>query len=146
VGVAVAMPTRDNHPRWRSNTGPHVTATHTGDEMPLHITHDQRGQHDVLVVDGELDLVTAPQLTSAAFDVVGAGARDVIVDAHALTFCDSSGLTAFVRIANRLEARSGRLAIAGPPPIVRRVLEVSGLDEAFVVVDEVPDAVSALGA
>jgi anti-sigma B factor antagonist len=114
--------------------------------MPLHITHEQRGSHVVLVVVGELDLVTAPELTSAALAAIDSGARDVIIDAHALSFCDSSGLTAFVRIANRLDNGNGRLAIAGPPPIVRRVLEVSGLDEAFVVVDKVPDAVTALDA
>ena len=114
--------------------------------MPLHITHDRRGGHPVLVIDGELDLLTAPQLTSEAVGIVNAGAHDVILDARALTFCDSSGLTAFVRIANSLETQSGRLAIAGPSPIVRRVLEVSGLDEAFVVVSDVDDAVATLDA
>jgi len=71
------------------------------------------------------------------------GQRDVVVDARELDFCDSSGLTAFVQIANRLEP-NGRLAIASPQPIVRRVLEVSGLVEAFVVADSVADAVERL--
>jgi anti-anti-sigma factor len=78
--------------------------------------------------------------------LVDAGAGDVIVDARQLSFCDSSGLTAFVRIANRLEPAAGRLAIVGPQAIVRRVLEISGLMETLVVVDSVDDAIAALEA
>jgi anti-sigma B factor antagonist len=114
--------------------------------VPLRITRDQRGEHVVLLLDGELDLLTAPELADLTLALIDDGARDVIIDAHRLSFCDSSGLTAFVRIANRIEPALGRLAIAGPQPVVRRVLEVSGLTELFLVVDEVPDAVAALDA
>ena len=65
----------------------------------------------------------------------------MVVDARRLAFCDSSGLSALVQIANRLA--EGRLAIAAPTPIVRRVLEMSGLVDAFVVTDSVPDALAA---
>jgi anti-anti-sigma factor len=99
----------------------------------------------VLALDGDLDLVTAPALADAALELIEAGAQHVVIDAGSLSFCDSSGLSAFVRIANRLEPQGGKLAIAGPQPIVRRVLEVSGLTELFLVTDEVPAAVAALG-
>jgi anti-anti-sigma factor len=112
--------------------------------MALNIASDVHAGHSVLVVDGELDLATAPQLTSTAMALVDAGASDLIIDAQRLTFCDSSGLTAFVRIANRLEPSSGRVAIVGPQAIVRRVLEISGLVETLVVVDSVNDAAAAL--
>ena len=114
--------------------------------MSLNIANDEHAGHPVLVVDGELDLATAPQLTSSAMALVDAGAGNVIVDARRLTFCDSSGLTAFVRIANRLEPGAGRLAIVGPQAIVRRVLEISGLVETFIVVDSLADAVAAIDA
>jgi anti-sigma B factor antagonist len=113
--------------------------------MPLKIVQADHDGRPVLAVGGDLDLVTAPMLTDAARGLIDSGQRDVVVDAHDLGFCDSSGLTAFVRIANRLEP-DGRLAIASPQPIVRRVLEVSGLIEAFVVADSVADAVARLAA
>ena len=114
--------------------------------MPLSITSGDLDGHPLLTVAGDLDMSTAPSLTSAAMALVAAGARDVIIDAHELAFCDSSGLTAFVRIATRVEPGGGRLAIAGPQSIVRRILEISGLQEAFVVVDTVQDAISQLSA
>lgn len=76
--------------------------------------------------------------------LVQAGAPDVIIDAERLAFCDSSGLSAFVQIANRLEPAAGRLAIANPNGMVRRVLEMSGLIDAFVVTDSVPAALAVL--
>jgi anti-sigma B factor antagonist len=138
--------------------------------MPLRLTHEMSGVCAVVATDGELDLVTGPRLAEVAIALIDNGAHDVIIDARGLTFCDSSGLTAFVRIANRLgdrpgptatdrtapqqaatdrtapadSDRPGQLAIAGARSIVRRVLEVSGLDEAFLVVDEVSDAITAL--
>jgi len=110
--------------------------------MSLNIAKEDHGQRPVLTVDGDLDLATAPQLTSVALALIENGAADVIVDAQKIGFCDSSGLTAFVQIANRLE--NGRLAIAAPTPILRRVLELSGLLDAFVVVNSVPEALAAL--
>ena len=111
--------------------------------MPLKIVQADHDGRPVLAVGGDLDLVTAPLLADAARGLIDAGQRDVVVDARELGFCDSSGLTAFVRIASRLEP-NGRLAIVSPQPIVRRVLEVSGLVEAFVVADSVADAVERL--
>jgi anti-anti-sigma factor len=111
--------------------------------MPLTIADREQDGTRVLTIAGDLDLVTAPQLADAATVLVRAGARDLVVDAEHLDFCDSSGLTAFVRIARQLEP-NGRLAIAGAQPIVRRILEVSGLVEAFVVTDSVEAAVAAL--
>ena len=114
--------------------------------MPLTIAHEEHGKRPVLVLDGDLDLATAAQLATVAMALIESGASDVIMDAGKLTFCDSSGLTVFVQVANRLAADGGRLAIAGPTPIVRQVLELSGLIGSLVVVDSVSDALAALEA
>ena len=114
--------------------------------MPLSITAEDLDGRPLLAVAGDLDMSTAPSLASAAMAVIDQGVRDVIIDARELAFCDSSGLAAFVQIATRLAPDGGRLAIAGPQSIVRRILEVSGLDEAFVVVPTVRDAIAELSA
>jgi anti-sigma B factor antagonist len=112
--------------------------------MPFTIAHEDRDGRPVITLHGDLDLSSAPELTSLGLNLVDAGAPDVIIDAAHLDFCDSSGLSAFVQIANRLGKSKGHLAIAGPTSVVRRVLEMSGLVEAFVVVDSVPEALAAL--
>ncbi|WP_027345091.1 STAS domain-containing protein [Hamadaea tsunoensis] len=112
--------------------------------MPLSTSATEAGAYGVLAVTGDLDLVTAPQLTRAAGELIAAGRRDVVIDASGLSFCDSSGITAFVAIATRLEDSGGRLAIAGATAIVRRILEISGLIEALVVTATVEEAAAEL--
>ena len=112
--------------------------------MSLTISAADQAGHAVLVVAGELDLATAPQLADHALAVVESASGDLVIDASGLSFCDSSGLTAFVRVTNRLAEQGRRLAIAGPPPIVHRVLEISGLVEAITVQDTVSEAIAAL--
>ena len=109
--------------------------------MPLIITDEETSGHPILVVAGDLDLTTAPQLTSAAVQLIESGARDVIVDASRLEFCDSSGLSALLRIMSHLAPQGGRLAIVNPHPIVLRVLQLCGLDEVLLIVETVDGAV-----
>ncbi len=47
-------------------------------------------------------------------------------------------------IGNQLSSDGHRLGIAAARPMVRRILEMSGLDEAFVVADTVDDVLTHL--
>ncbi|MBB5873442.1 anti-sigma B factor antagonist [Allocatelliglobosispora scoriae] len=109
--------------------------------MPLIITDEEISGHAILAAAGDLDLTTAPQLTSAAVRLIETGTRDIIVDASRLEFCDSSGLSALLRIVGHLGPQGGRLAIVNPHPIVLRVLQLCGLDEAVLIADTVPSAI-----
>ena len=51
----------------------------------------------------------------------------VVVDLSELTFMDSSGITALVKARNRMAEEGNDLIFTRPHPIVRRVLEVTGL-------------------
>lgn len=110
----------------------------------LTITQQEQDQRPVLVLKGELDATTGPQLTSVAVSLIDEGARDIIVDASGLTSCDTNGLSVFVEINSRLRARAGRLALAGLPPAARQVLDANGLANSFVVAASVPAALYAI--
>jgi anti-anti-sigma factor len=75
---------------------------------------------------GELDLSGVEALMS----VVGDGNGDRLVfDLSELTFLDSSGISAFVRIARGRDDGSA-LVLEAPRPEVRRVLDLVGLSAA----------------
>jgi anti-anti-sigma factor len=78
-----------------------------------------------LSVTGELDLATADDLTSR-LEALGQGMGDITVEASGLSFVDSTGVRALLRVAERLDGR-GRLILRGPTPPVRRVLRLMGL-------------------
>lgn len=104
--------------------------------MPLSIDVDRRAGRPTFTLRGELDLLTAPQLTNRFLHAIDRAAGDVVLDVRRLEFCDSSGLAALVRLSQHLQI--GTVTIAGPRPIVRRLLEVSGMIDVFVVTDGGP--------
>jgi anti-sigma B factor antagonist len=108
-------------------------------EVALSIDQLERQRGVVLVVTGDLDMVTAPELVGTALATNELEPRHLVIDASGIDFCDSSGLAAFVRIGNQLSSDGHRLGIAAARPMVRRILEMSGLHEAFVVTDTVDE-------
>ena len=79
----------------------------------------------VVTVDGELDLVTAPDLNDALGTV--AGERALVVDLAGVEFIDSSGLSVLVNL-NRNASRSGTdLAFVAATPRVQSTFAITGL-------------------
>jgi anti-sigma B factor antagonist len=80
---------------------------------------------DGWIVEGEIDSLTAPSLSSALS--VLPDAREVVVDVAGVGFMDSSGLRVLL-MAGQEATRAGQaLVVAHPQSAVRRVIEVSGL-------------------
>jgi anti-anti-sigma factor len=70
---------------------------------------------------GELDMSTAAELLSGLEPALAHGLGDVVVDVSQLSFVDSSGLRALIRVSRKLEGR-GRLVLMDPTPAVQRLL------------------------
>lgn len=80
-----------------------------------------------VVVRGDVDMASAPQLRRLLDELIDAGATEVVVDCRELDFLDSSGIGALVAARTRL-GDGGALAIEHARPNVRKVLEVTGVD------------------
>jgi anti-anti-sigma factor len=91
----------------------------------------------LVTVVGEVDLATSPRLHEV---LEGLDAdQAVVVDLTGVSFLDSSGLSELVQAHERHAAAGGvRLVVTSAG--IRRVLEVSGLDEVFAVFDSPDDA------
>ena len=81
----------------------------------------------LVVVNGELDLVTAPQLEERLRCVIDSTDGDVVVDLANVTFIDSTGLSAMLVAHDRLCHTNRVLAIRRPSVQVVRLLEICGL-------------------
>jgi anti-sigma B factor antagonist len=84
-------------------------------------------------VSGELDQATADQLHAPLSEAIESGIRGVLIDLSDCEFIDSTGLRVLVQAQRQLSenSHSGRLIVCCPDPQVRRVLEITGLDEAL---------------
>jgi anti-anti-sigma factor len=83
---------------------------------------------NIVVVSGDLDLTTAPQLEES---IAQFSDGDVIVDLTAVDFMDSSSLKVLVIAHRRLARRGSRLVIRGASPMAMAMMKVTGLDTVF---------------
>jgi anti-sigma B factor antagonist len=99
----------------------------------------------VLSLTGEHDIATMPYLADR-FEALHSGASDVVVDLSQTTFLDSSVLRVLLRRSEEAE-HSGRgfalfLPPDGPPTSVRRVVELTRLDEALPIVSTLEEGLA----
>jgi anti-anti-sigma factor len=89
------------------------------------------GEHGrtVVRVTGDLDLETAPQMLAAIEPTLDTGTGALVVDLSRLTFIDSSGLSALIRINQRMSAAGRELSIIAPGPPAAKTFEITGLDQ-----------------
>lgn len=86
----------------------------------------------VIAVRGELDLSTAPDLEGPLDAALDGGGSSVLIDLTACEFIDSTGIALIVRAWQQLDG-DGSLVLCSPNEQVRRVLDVSGLDQSIPV-------------
>jgi anti-anti-sigma factor len=80
---------------------------------------------------GELDAQSAPRLRQAVSGLIAGGRTDVTLDLKATPFVDSAGTGAIIGAARQLAAVGGVLRLEHPRPPVRRVFELTHLQEAL---------------
>jgi anti-sigma B factor antagonist len=85
------------------------------------------GNPTTVVLKGELDMATAPELSHALEEVAATGQHAVTLDLSELEFMDSQGINVLLHARETLQSRGGRLTIGSPRPLVARVLETTGL-------------------
>lgn len=113
--------------------------------MSLTVSTEQKQHVVVIAVAGELDMATAPYLQQQVDDALEQGLHHLVFDLAGVPFCDSTGLSVFVRAKNRCDDLGGYVRLAAPQRGVRRILEVSGLVEVLSTYPTVDEALSATG-
>ena len=82
----------------------------------------------VIRLQGDLDVISAPQLMSAVDDLLDDGARDLVVDCRAVDFVDSCGLRVFLHAHRRAHEQCGIVTVRRPTPFMDHLLQITGLD------------------
>jgi anti-sigma B factor antagonist len=83
-------------------------------------------------LDGEMDVSTAPGLTSEV-ERACTGAAHVVVDMNRVRFMDSTGLAALIDAQGRLLRQQGRLFLINPSTLVGNLLACTRMDLVFDV-------------
>jgi len=99
----------------------------------------------VIALAGEVDLYTAPEFKQQLLDVIGQGAKEVIVDFSDTTFIDSTTLGVLVGGVKRLRTNDGQLALVCSDRNITKIFEITGLDRVFTIYGSRDEAVAGIG-
>ena len=84
-----------------------------------------------IILEGELDIASVELIRRSIEPYLADSPQHVVFDLARLQFMDSSGIALLIEVANRV----GSVETRNATPIVRRVLEVTGLVDALGVAD-----------
>jgi anti-sigma B factor antagonist len=105
--------------------------------VELNVSSRFHDDHTVVTICGEIDLYTAPRLHSELAGLLAEGMPPrVVIDMSGVEFCDSTGMNVLLSCLRRARERGGELEIAAPKPAVRKILQVTGLDSVFTLVED----------
>lgn len=101
--------------------------------MELEITTERAGSSCQIVLVGEIDVYTSPQLKRELVDAVEAGCVDIIVDLQGVSFIDSSGLGVLVSGLRRVKEQDGTLRLICTRESILKIFRITGLDKVFPI-------------
>jgi anti-sigma B factor antagonist len=97
----------------------------------------------VLTAVGEIDRDSRLLLEDAAEAALQRGGDRLVIDLSGVTFCDSGGLSLFVRLHREATGRGGSLRLAGARGSVLTVLTVTDLNRLLALHGTADEAVQA---
>jgi len=108
----------------------------------MQVTHQQNGAAIVISIVGNLDALTAPQLTDYINGRIGEGSVKLIVDLARLDYTSSAGLRVLLSAVKETRSRNGDVRLAAIQPNVMKVLEMSGFTSILKIFADVSMAVA----
>jgi len=106
------------------------------------LSAESRGDSLVITIDGDLDIVTSPQLDEFLTQAEDRHSR-IILDLAAVDFLDTSALAVIVGHWKKLDAEGGMLALAGARYQYTKTLWITGLADRLTLYDTVEAGLAA---
>jgi anti-sigma B factor antagonist len=105
---------------------------------------DAKKENDVIVVvvEGDLDINTSPDLRDKFEELIGQGENQYVIDLAGVPFVDSSGIAALVSLFKRVRIGAGDVKLCGIQAEVLKIFELTRLNRVFQIFDSRADAVA----
>ena len=105
--------------------------------QPFSITVTSDGDRATVVLRGELDLSGTDRVNEVLEQAEQPPTKLLVLDLSQLDFIDSTGLEIILRAARRAHDNGGRLIVSRPSRYVKRLLEMTAIDQSLDVVEDV---------
>jgi len=87
----------------------------------------------VVSLTGEIDLSTAPRLSTVVSELLADPPARVVLDMAGVTFCDSQGLGTLVVLSRKASMAQSCLVLTNVADFLLRVLDITGLRPALMI-------------
>ena len=111
--------------------------------MDLKLGHHAQDGIEVIDVQGEIDIYTAPRLRELLIDLVSQGSYQLVVNLDKVGFLDSTGLGVLVGGLRRVRAHDGSLDLVCTQQRILKIFRITGLTEVFGIYQTVDQAIAA---
>ncbi len=92
----------------------------------LAIQQHLAGNHQTILIAGELDMASAPEL-EALVSRLASRPGELVLDVKGITFMDSSGVRLILRVVELCQETGCRFEVRSLTPQIRRLLDVAGV-------------------
>ena len=111
--------------------------------MDLKLSHYSKDGIEVVNVEGEIDIYTAPRLRELLIDLASKGSYQLIVNLDKVGFLDSTGLGVLVGGVKRVRAHDGSLDLVCTQQRILKIFRITGLTKVFGIYETVDQAIAA---
>ena len=111
--------------------------------MELKLGHSRKDGIEIVTVEGEIDIYTAPRLRELLTGLVSRGSYQLVVNLDKVGFLDSTGLGVLVGGLKRARAHDGSLDLVCTQQRILKLLKITGLTEVFGIYQTVDQAIAA---
>ena len=111
--------------------------------MDLTLGHHAKDGIEVIDVQGEIDMYTAPRLRELLIDLVSKGSYQLVVNLDKVGFLDSTGLGVLVGGLRRVRAHDGSLDLVCTQERILKIFRITGLTKVFGIHNTVDEAIAA---
>src|SRR6202451_1718200 len=122
----------------------HTRAFHgAGGFVDLKLGHYNKDGIEVVDVEGEIDVYTAPRLRELLIDLVNKNNYQLVVNMEKVEFLDSTGLGVLVGGLKRVRAHDGSLDLVCTQERILKIFRITGLTKVFGIHETVDKAIAA---
>jgi anti-sigma B factor antagonist len=112
------------------------------ESVDLKLDHHNKDGIEIVDVEGEIDVYTAPRLRELLIDLVNNGHYQLVVNMEKVEFLDSTGLGVLVGGLKRVRAHDGSLDLVCTQERILKIFRITGLTKVFGIHDTVDEAIT----
>ena len=109
----------------------------------MNIRQERDGDTVIITLEGSLDAIHAPTFEAACREFLNNRPKHIILDGTHWDFVSEAGLQTLLALLKEIKKRS-TVTLVHPTPLVKQILDISGLSECFTYYETLEDSKRAL--